>query len=157
MPGASRCPGQLASCSWKLPPTGKHGTAVKPAFQAVSVALWHGGADLASIYHFAGSKKLHVIIISHSLSAPLSLLLGKAFSALASLVLIVSVLYLYIYFCQNFAMLGKQSWLVTVKHVLLRPSPPCLSQKNCFTVGDPHLLSYLDRKPWILLTFTKRY
>lgn len=49
--------------------------------QLSTLTLWHCGSDLASTSHFAGSKKLHVIIISHSLSAPLSLLLGKAFSS----------------------------------------------------------------------------
>lgn len=73
-------PGQLTACSWMLHLLRKQRRAVEPAFQPGSTALWRCGAHLASIYHFAGSKKLHVIIISHSLSAPLSLLC-KAFSS----------------------------------------------------------------------------
>lgn len=71
--------------------------------------------------------------------------------------LIAAAIYLYIYFCQNFATLGKQSWPVTVEHGLPRPSPPRLSLKKWFTAGDPHLRSYLDRKLWNLLNFSKRH
>lgn len=120
------CPGQLTSWSWMLHMLWKQGSAVEMAFQPGSTTLWCCGPDLACIYHFAGSKKLHVIIISHSLSAPLSLLLGTAFSSVC-FPCADCCSCLYIYFCQNFATLGKQSWLVIIEHGLPRPSSPRLS------------------------------
>jgi len=76
------------------------------------MVLWHCGTDLASIYHFAGSKKVHVIIISHSLSAPLSLLLGKAFSsACFPCSVCFTYLFIYLFFCRNFATVGSEAGL----------------------------------------------
>lgn len=78
------CPMSAQGSSWSLwmlHPQRKKRSAVELAFQPGFMVLWCCGADLAGIYHFERSKKLHVIIISHSLSALLSLLLGKAFSS----------------------------------------------------------------------------
>lgn len=102
-------------------------SAGQQTLQPGSMVLWHCGTDLASIYHFAGSKKVHVIIISHSLSAPLSLLLGKAFSS-ASFPCSVCFPYLFIYlFLPEFCHCWKWSWPVILQHSWL--SPLYLSQK----------------------------
>lgn len=118
------CPGHLVLCSWTCHHPPAEEAEVCWRVQPGSTALWHCVADLASIYRFAGSKKLQVTIISHPLSAPLSLPLGKAFSSACLALADCSLIYLYIYFCQNFAILGRQSWLMMLEHSWPRHSPP---------------------------------